>query len=227
VLPWQTLESVQTREGLLELRRRGERDFLITIAGRILMTSAAHRSEDALANLACAALAGKRRPSVLLGGLGMGYSLRAALNLLPATARVTVVELNRQVVAWNRGAIAILTRHASEDPRVEIIVGDVAQVVARTASGSFDAILLDLYEGPHAATRRGRDPLYGDEAIARASSALRPGGVFGVWSEEPDKPFEARLAAAGFSVERKRSGKGGRIHVVYLATKGPNKVKNK
>jgi spermidine synthase len=218
VLPWQTVESVNTREGVLELRRRGERDFLITIAGRILMTSAAHRSEDALANLACAALAGKRQPQVLLGGLGMGYTLRAALDQLPARAQVTVVEVNQQVVAWNRGPLAVLARRACEDSRVKIAVGDVAQVIARSAHGRFDAILLDLYEGPHAATNRGRDPLYGGEALGRTFSALRHGGLFAVWSEEPDKPFEERLAAAGFTVERKRSGKGGRIHVVYLAS---------
>jgi len=133
VLPWQTLESVKTREGILELRRHGERDFLITIAGRILMTSAAHRSEDELASLACAALAGKPRPKVLLGGLGMGFTLRTALDRLPAGARVTVVDLNRPLVDWNRGALGFLTKNAVADPRVKLVVADVAQVIGGAA----------------------------------------------------------------------------------------------
>ncbi len=216
VLPWQIIESVQTREGIMELRRRGDRDFLITIAGRILMTSAAHRSEDELASLACAALADKPRPKVLLGGLGMGFTLRTALDRLPAGARLTVVDLNRPLVEWNRGPLAFLTRKAVEDPRVKIVVADVAQAIARAPAGHFDAIVLDLYEGPHAATNSARDPLYGADALARTSSALRPGGAFAVWSEERDRAFEDRLAAAGFSVQRHRSGQGGRVHVVYV-----------
>ena len=217
MLPWQTLESVNTPEGNLELRRRGEHDFLITVGGRVLMTSAAHRSEDDLADLSCAALAGKAQPRVLLGGLGMGFTLRRTLDKLPASARITVVDLNPQVVAWNRGPLSILTRGASEDPRVKIVVGNVARVIAHAAAGQFDAIVIDLYEGPHAAISRDRDPLYGNEALERTLAALRPGGVFAVWSEERDKPFEDRLATAGFAVERHHGGKGGRIHVIYVA----------
>jgi spermidine synthase len=217
VLPWQTLESVKTPEGNLELRQRGERDFLITIGGRVLMTSAAHRSEDELAELACAALPGKVQPRVLLGGLGMGFTLRRALDKLPPPARITVVDLNAQVVAWNRGPLSVLTRGASDDPRVKIVVGNVAQTIARAPAGHFDAIVIDLYEGPHAAISRDRDPLYGSEALERTLAALRPGGVFAVWSEERDKPFEDRLAAAGFAVERHHGSQGGRIHVVYIA----------
>jgi spermidine synthase len=221
VLPWQTIESVKTREGILELRRRGERDFLITVAGRILMTSVAHRSEDELASLSCAALAGKARPKVLLGGLGMGFTLRTALDGLPAGARVTVVDLNRPLVDWNRGPLAFLTQNAVADTRVKIVVADVADAIARSPAGQFDAIVLDLYEGPHAATNRAPDPLYGSDALARTRSALRPGGVFAVWSEERDRAFEDRLAAAGFSVERHKSGQGGRVHVVYVGLAGP------
>jgi spermidine synthase len=221
VLPWQTIESVKTREGLLELRRRGERDFLITIAGRILMTSTAHRSEDELARLSCAALAGKPRPKVMLGGLGMGFTLRTALDSLSASARVTVVDLNRPLVEWNRGPLAFLTKNAVEDPRVKIVVADVIQVIACSPAGQFDAIVLDLYEGPHTATNSVRDPLYGADALTRTKSALRPGGVFAVWSEERDRAFEDRLAAAGFSVERHKSGQGGRVHVVYVGIAGP------
>jgi spermidine synthase len=218
MLPWQTIESVKTREGVVELRRRGDKDFLITIAGRVLMTSSAHRSEDLLANLACDALAGKAKPKVLLGGLGMGFTLRAALDHLPNGAQVTVVDLNPQLVEWNRGPLGFLTGRAVEDPRVKVVIADVAQVIVRTPAGHFDAIVIDLYEGPHAATNRGRDPLYGPEAIARTGAALRPGGIFAVWSEERDRAFEDRLAAAAFDFRFHKCGKGGRIHVVYLAS---------
>ena len=210
--PWQTIARVETPEGALELRRRGDGDFLITVAGRVLMTSQARRSEEALATLA---LKTKRR-DVLVGGLGMGYTLRAALDTLPSEARVTVVELNPIVVDWCRGPLAELTAGAVADPRVTVVVADVAAHLAQAQKGAYDAILLDLYEGPHAATQRPNDPLYGAAALARARAALKPAGVFAVWSEEADAPFERRLADAGFSVDKQRAGHGGRAHVVYL-----------
>lgn len=221
--PWRTLERVPTPEGPLELRQRGDRDFLITIRGRVLMTSAAHRSEDALADLACAKLAARPAPRVLVGGLGMGYTLRAALDQLPSGAAVTVVELNPQVVAWCRGPLAPLSKGALADPRVTVQVDDVARVLRREAQaggGRLDAIILDLYEGPHHANNRGEDPLYGRAALERARAALRPGGLLAVWSEEPDRPFADRMAAAGFTVQRHRAGQGGRIHTVYLGEAG-------
>jgi spermidine synthase len=216
--PWQVLESVNTKEGVLELRRRGERDFLMMIAGRVLMTSQHHRSEDVLADVACVALGKKKsRPRVLLGGLGMGYTLRAALDQLPPKALVTVVDLNREVVAWNRGPLGPLARLPIADARVAVVVDDVAQVIARARPGSFDAIILDLYEGPRSAVNRDWHPLYGSEAIKRTRSALGPDGIFAVWSEDADPPFEERLKRNGFTVKRHKSGNGGRIHVVYLA----------
>jgi len=217
--PWRTIDSITTPEGQLELRQRDERYFLITIAGRVLMTSLAHRSEDALARLACAALAGRPRARVLLGGLGMGQTLRAALNELPSTVRITMAELNQRVVDWCRGPLAILTDEAIADPRVKVVVEDVARVIARAPADGYDAIILDLYEGPHAATNRIRDPLYGEQAVARMFAALAPGGVVAIWSEEADPPFEARLAAGGFRVERILAGSGGRRHVIYLGTR--------
>jgi spermidine synthase len=212
---WQTLARVATPEGALELRQRGERDFLITIAGRVLMTSQARRSEEALATLPLRDRPQQELRTILVGGLGMGYTLRAALDLLPSTARVTVVELNAEVAAWCRGPLAPLSDDALADPRVELVVGDVADAIARAPAGGFDAIVLDLYEGPHAATQRADDRLYGDAALARAHAALAPGGVLAVWSEEADAAFERRCAAAGFRVEKQRAG-GGRAHVVYL-----------
>jgi spermidine synthase len=209
--PWKTLETVPTAEGALELRRRGERDFLIVIDGRVLMTSAERRSEEALSTLA---LDGKRA-RVLIGGLGMGYTLRAALDCVPATADVTVAELTPAVAAWCKGPLAPLTNNAALDPRVRIVIDDVAAVIARAQPGTYDAILLDLYEGPNPATQHADDPFYGRAALARAHAALAPGGVLAVWSEEADDAFAKRFGAAGFTVETHRLGSS-RRHFVYL-----------
>jgi spermidine synthase len=214
---WQVLEQVVTPEGALELRSRGDGDFLITVAGRVLMNSSAHRSEAALAECGCGAIAGRAAPRVLLGGLGMGLTLRAALDALPPRARVTVAELHGAVVAWCRGPLAALTEHAVDDPRVEIVLRDVARVIA-DARGErrFDAILLDLYAGP-AGAADADSPFYGTRALAVTRAALAPGGVFGVWAERPDVAFEKRLRVAGYEVEKRRPGRGGLRHVVYIA----------
>lgn len=217
-IPWQTLATVATAEGPLELRQRGAADFLIVIGGRVLMTSAARRSEEALATLAAAALGPRRDARVLIGGLGMGYTLRAALDAFPG-ARITVAELTPAVADWCRGPLAPLTADAAGDARVEIVIADVARVIAK-AKASYDAILLDLYEGPNAATQRKDDPFYGPAALARSKAALRPGGVLAVWSEDPDAGFARRFDAAGFEVATHKSGKGGRTHVVYLGRAG-------
>jgi spermidine synthase len=214
--PWQTIARVDTPEGALELRQRGPADFLITIAGRVLMTSQARRSEEALATLPLRDRAPGPVRDVLVGGLGMGYTLRAALDVVPAAARVTVVELNADVAAWCRGPLATLTDGAVADARVTVVVADVADHLAHAPRGAYDAILFDLYEGPHAATQAADDPLYGPRALVHARDALRPGGVFAIWSEEPDSHFERRLADAGFRVEKHRAGRGGRAHTVYL-----------
>jgi spermidine synthase len=217
MIPWKTLEHVDTPEGRLELRQRGEHDFLITVRGRVLMTSAAHRSEDDLARLACAAMVRRPRPRVLLGGLGMGYTLRAALDQLPPATEVTVVELNPVVVEWCRGPLAALTGDAVADRRVRVEIGDVAGAIAGARRGELDAILLDLYEGPRPLPPHARDPLYGAPAIASASAALRAGGVLAVWAEEPDRAYPQRLRTAGFTVEvHQGGGRGGRAHVVYI-----------
>ncbi len=217
---WQVLDRVDTSDGPLELRQRGERDFLITIAGRVLMTSLARRSEESLAHLACEAVRKQPSPRVLLGGLGMGYTLRAALDRLPAKAEVTVVDVNPAVLAWCRGPIALLTANAVGDRRVRVQIADVARVIAEAPAGHYDAVVLDLYEGPREKQRRRIDRLYGPTAVTRARRALRPGGVFAVWSEEADAAFEARFGAGGFRVTRHRAGTGGRTHVVYVGIAG-------
>jgi spermidine synthase len=215
--PWRVVETVATSEGPLELRQRGDDEFLIVIAGRVLMTSAARRSEEALATLALTRVGA--RPHVLIGGLGMAYTLRAALDVLPATAKVTVAELNPVVAAWCRGPMAALTASAATDPRVTIAIVDVARAIADGRAG-YDAILLDLYEGPNAASQRRDDPFYGATALARSKAALKPGGVLAVWSEDPDAGFAKRFTAAGFDVTTHRAGKGGRSHIVYLGRLG-------
>ena len=216
---WTTLEAVDTAEGRLELRRRGEEDFVITVAGRVLMNGSAHRSEAVVADLACREVAARARPRVLLGGLGMGFTLRAALDVLPARAEVVVAEIEPAIVAWCRGPLAGLTRSAVADPRVEIVLADVAAFIAAAAAAgpAFDAVVLDLYEGPRAATQVQGDPFYGLAALERTRRALAPGGVFAIWSEDPDATFEHRLRSAGFAVDRRRPGGASGRHTVYLA----------
>lgn len=217
------MATVPTPEGPLELRQRGERDFLIVIGGRVLMTSSAHRSEVALSQLAAARLVGRPRPRVLVGGLGMGYTLRAALDAFAADAQLVVAELTPTVVEWCKGPLAVLTAGAASDPRVELVIDDVARVIAAGAAGdgaAYDAILLDLYEGPNAASQRKDDPFYGAAALARSRSALRPRGVLAVWSEDPDAAFAKRFAGAGFQVTTHRPNQGGRSHVIYLGVRG-------
>jgi spermidine synthase len=211
---WKTVETVDTDEGKLELRQRGTQDFLIVIDGRVLMTSHDRRSEEALSTLALAKLA-TRSPRVLIGGLGMAYTLRAALDVLPATAKVEVAELTPAVATWCKGPMAVLTNNAASDPRVTIIIDDVARVIAR---GSYDAIIIDLYEGPNPATQDANDPFYGRTALARTHAALAKGGVFAVWSEDADDAFAKRFAAAGFDVTTHRYGSS-RRHFVYLGFK--------
>ncbi|MFT6396578.1 MAG: spermidine synthase [Bradymonadia bacterium] len=216
--PWRLIGSVNTDEGLLELRERGEADYLISIDNRVLMSSSANISEIVLAELACAPLTNKKNPRVLVSGLGMGFTLKAAIDNLPAGAEVVVAEINPIVVQWCQGPIAHLTGGALADPRVTVVVGDVAAVIrdaaSKTEADRFDAIILDLYEGPYEA-----DYLFGAKALEVSRSALRADGVFAVWSEDPDKAFEKRLQKAKFSVDLQRPGRGGRKHAVYIARK--------
>ena len=219
---WETLDRVDSEAGPIELRRRAKGDFLITIGNRILMNSRAHRSEVALAELACRHLRGVRHPAILIGGLGMGYTLRAALDLLPADARVIVAEINPAIVDWCRGHLAELTGDAVADPRVEVRIENVVATIERAASDNaakLDAIVLDLYEGPGTDTAPRDDPFYGERTLREIRRALNAGGVLAVWCEEPCAAYEQRLRAAGFTVERRRPGRGGLRHAVYIVTR--------
>jgi len=216
-VPWQTLATVGTTEGVLELRRRRD-DWLMMIDGRVLMNSFSRSSEEELSRLAVARL-GRAPNSVLVSGLGMGFTLRAVLDCTPAETRVVVAELNPVVVEWCRGPLGPATNEAIRDPRVRVEVGDVADVITKAPAGGFDLILLDLYEGPNHSTQQADDPFYGPAALARTHRALAAKGVLGVWSEDADAPFERRFAASSFSVTKHSIGSGGRRHFVYLGTR--------
>lgn len=223
VRAWQTLDRVDTPDGELELRQRGEDDFLIMVGGRVLMNSHQNRSELALAELACAGLGDHEAPLVLIGGLGMGCTLRAALDALPSTAQVVVAELNPVIERWCRDPLRPVHGNALDDPRVRVEIGDVTKLIeahGKKGAPRFDAIIFDLYEGPHSRTNAKYDPLYGSRAIDRTHKALRPGGVFAVWSEAADSGFTKRLSRARFNCKKARPGKGGLRHTVYLARRG-------
>ncbi|MDT8442250.1 MAG: spermidine synthase [Desulfuromonadales bacterium] len=220
--PWTTLARQATDEGLLELRRRGARDFLITVGGLVLMNSLANRSEVVLGQLGCQKLQHYRQPRVLVGGLGMGFTLKAALDALPDEADVVVAELNPVVVEWCRGPLAELTGAAVNDRRVQVEICDVADLVKRAVnspSNRFDAVIFDLYKGPHAKTDAVGDPLYGSRAIANVHKILRPNGRFTIWGEHFDAGFDRRLRQAGFATSSQRPGRGGYRHVVFVAEK--------
>jgi spermidine synthase len=208
---------VDTPDGVLELRRRGDDDYMMSVDGRVLMTSAARRSEEALGAAIALPFVDARAPRLLIAGLGLGHTLRSALDELPADARVEVAELNPVVVDWCRDELAELNGAAVSDRRVEVHIADVARRIAEAAQQGavFDAIGLDLYIGPTGPI--GGDPFYGRQALANTWAALRPGGLFGVWSEDRSEAFERGLAKARFEVTRQRVGRGGRRHCVYLA----------
>ena len=221
--PWRILERIDTEEGALELRQRGPRDFLITLGGLVLMNSLSNRSEVVLGQLGCRHLKNHPQPRVLVGGLGMGCTLRAGLDCLPDDAQVVVAELNPVVVDWCHGPLASLTDSAVGDPRVCIEICDVADLVRRSAHGAprarFDAVIYDLYRGPHYRTDKTNDPFYGSKAIKSVHACLETDGLFAVWGESYDADFDRRLTAAGFTTRSERPGRGGYRHVVFVAKK--------
>ena len=223
-LPWKIVDQFITPdEGTLELRQRGKADFIITLGSQVLMNSMAQRSEIALGELGAKPLENHPAPKVLVGGLGMGITLRAVLDSLGKKAGVVVWELNPRIYQWCQGPLSDLTCGAVSDPRVCVKIGNVVQGIKDAASqvktNRFDAIILDLYRGPHSRTDKKNDPVYGSQAISRTRKALNTGGTFAVWGEDHDEGFMKRLAGEGFSVEFKRPGKGGYSHAVFLATK--------
>ncbi|MET3893126.1 spermidine synthase [Bosea sp. OAE506] len=224
VIPW-TLLDTATLPGAagreLRLKRRGA-EFSIMLGTIELMNSRLSGSEEALATLVATRLAGRTKPRLLIGGLGMGFTLRAALASFPAEAEITVSELIPAVVEWARGPMAELFAGCLDDPRVTIAVQDVGRVIADGA-GRYDAILLDVDNGPEALTVAANDRLYEDGGLGLAKAALRSGGILAVWSQGPDRRFTGRLRHAGFAVEevmvRAHRGKSGARHIIWLARK--------
>jgi spermidine synthase len=218
VLPWIELGRAAVPEGELVLSRRGD-EYAIRLRGAELMNSRMHHSEERLATLGCEGLREKAGARVLIGGLGMGFTTRAALDVLPADAKVTVAELVPAVVEWNRGPLAPLAGHPLDDPRVEVVIEDVRMVIGE-ADEELDAILLDVDNGPDAFTAPSNAALYGVAGLKRARRALVSGGVLGVWSVEDDRAFTGRLTGVGFAVEQHRvparPGSGVR-HVLWIA----------
>jgi spermidine synthase len=219
VIAWKRLGRAQTPDGLeLVLSQRGD-EFRINADKFELMSSRLHGSEEELARLACAPLASTPAPRVLIGGLGLGYTLRAALDALPDSAKVVVAEIVPAVIEWNRTLLGHLAGRPLDDRRVQIEPRDVGAVL-RTTVSRFDAILLDVDNSPHALTCKTNHILYQDAGIAAAKQVLRPAGVLAVWSAVPDPAFERRLRRAGLSAEsvrvRARGDKGGSEHTIFL-----------
>lgn len=221
MIPWEFLDTapIPGSRDELSLLRRGT-EFSIRVDKDELMNSRAHGSEEALASLACRRIATRHRPHVLVGGLGMGYTLSAVLQELEADASVLVVELSPAVVEWNRGPLADLAGRPLTDARVQVLEGDVAEAL-RDKSACYDSILLDVDNGPEAFTRGGNDWLYGKSGLATTFRALRPGGIFAVWSSAPDRRFTARLRWVGFKVNDfrvpARGAQGGPNHTIWVA----------
>ena len=206
--------------GELRLVQRGS-EYSIMLGANELMNSRLSGSEEALATMACERIASRPRPVLLIGGLGMGFTLRAALGALPSDARVVVSEIVPAIVRWARGPLAHLYGGSLDDRRVSISEGDVADLIA-AARAEYDAILLDVDNGPDGLSRESNDRLYDAAGLAHARTALRPGGVLAIWSSGPDPAFTRRLAKAGFAVEeagvRANAGRRGARHVIWLAT---------
>ena len=216
---WTQLGQTRTPDGTELTLMQQDRELMILAGGKPLMSNRQHGSEEALASLGCAHLRAAEHPRVLIGGLGMGFTLRATLDLMPPGATVVVAELVAGVVEWNRGPLGPLAGHPLKDPRAEVRREDVAATI-RGSREAFDAILLDVDNGPDAFTSSQNAGLYDDRGLSAARAALVPGGVLAVWSAWEDRRFEQRLKYARFevSVERRRARlkKGGPYHTIFL-----------
>ena len=219
MIRWTKLAAAQAPGGgELRLMQRGA-EFSIMIGGEELMNSRRGGSETALGALTCERLRERTAPHLLIGGLGLGFTLRAALGELGPQARITVAELVPEVVDWARGPLSEVFQGSLDDPRVHIALADVAALI-EAAGSTYDAILLDVDNGPAGLVSAGNDGLYGQAGLSRAHRALRPGGVLAVWSAGPDAAFVRRMQATEFAVEDltvRSAGRSGARHVIWIA----------
>jgi spermidine synthase len=223
MIPQILIDKAETPDGGKELRLyQHDKDFSICVGNVQLMSSRTHESEEALARLALERIEKKERTLVLIGGLGMGFTLRASLDALPATARVVVAEIMPAVVKWNRGPLAFLAGHPLNDERVEVREVNAARMI-KEGKGRYDAILLDVDNGPAGLSRTGNHWFYGLSGLHASLAALRPEGVLALWSAGPDVEFIRRMEKTGFEVEavrvRARAGGKGAHHVIWIAKK--------
>jgi spermidine synthase len=221
VIPWVQLDTASLPDGgALRLKQRGA-EFSIMLGTNELMNSRLSGSEQALASLTCERIRSRTAPKMLIGGLGMGFTLRAALAELRPDAEIVVAELVPAVVAWARGPMAAVFGDCLEDPRVSIHETDVGLLI-RAEPVAYDAILLDVDNGPEGLTVEANDALYDPRGLSQAHTALKPGGVLAIWSSAPDAGFKRRLIRTGFAVEEvliRANGKRGARHVIWLATR--------
>jgi spermidine synthase len=222
VIPWLLLDTASVPGGgELRLWRRGA-EFSIRSGQNELMSSRVSGSEEALASISCALIRSRKRPAILIGGLGMGFTLRAALAALGADADVVVAELVSAVAAWARGPMAGIFGTSLTDPRVTIREADVGDLL-RSGRSRFDAIILDVDNGPEGLTRKANDALYDANGLKAARATLRPGGILALWSSGPSPGFTQRLRRAGFDVDersvRANGARGGARHVIWIATR--------
>jgi spermidine synthase len=225
MVPWTLVDTAQIpgNGGELQLFRRDDEFSISVVGGGVLMSTWAHGSEDALAELACRRIARRSRPRVLIGGLGMGFTLAAALRHLGADAEVEVAELIPAVVAWNRGALGEHAGHPLRDPRTIVREGDVAKIL-KSERQAYDAVMLDVDNGPEGFTRKKNSWLYTTDGLTASYRALRPEGVLAIWSAGPDRDFTALLQKVGFKMRQRRvheHANDGPLHTIWLAERGP------
>lgn len=228
MIPWFLLDTAPVPGGSGELRlmRRGS-EFSIKLGQNELMNSRLSGSEKSLATIACEKIRNRKAPVILIGGLGMGFTLRAALASLGPEARITVAELVPAVLAWAHGPMAEIFGNCLTDPRVSLRQADVGQLIS-SKGVNFDAILLDVDNGPEGLTRESNDSLYGIKGLSATHAALHPGGVLAVWSSGPNQKFSSRLHTAGFEVDevrvRANGSNGGAWHVIWIATRAKSRA---
>jgi spermidine synthase len=218
VKKWTTVDRTLTPDGKTISLDEHDGSYAIRVGGIPLMSTRQHASEEKLAELACAHVRGIRRARVLIGGLGFGFTLKAALAAVAADATVVMAEILGAVIAWNRNPAFPLAADALADPRVTVLQQDVGEVI-REARGSFDSIILDVDNGPAALSTGGNGRLYDSAGLRHARTALRPTGCVAFWSVAPDPAFERLMTQAGFAVEVQRCRshlRSGSWHTLFL-----------